>query len=73
MALRWSVLGRQGIQSYGLKLGETATAYAQRLRERPAMRDWYAAALAETWREDAHEESISAHGHVTADLRAPAA
>ena len=61
------------IQTYGLKLGDTATAYAQRLRDLPAMRDWYAAALAETWREGTHEESIAAHGRVTADLRAPAA
>ncbi|MBS0226197.1 MAG: glutathione S-transferase family protein [Proteobacteria bacterium] len=61
------------IQTYGLKLGDAGAAYAQRLRELPAMRDWYAAALAEPWREEAHESSISAHGRVTADLRTPTA
>lgn len=61
------------IQTYGLELGDAAMAYAQRLLDLPAMREWYAAALAETWREDAHETSIAAHGHVTADFRTPAA
>ncbi|PNS08115.1 glutathione S-transferase family protein [Solilutibacter silvestris] len=59
------------IQTYGLKLGDAASAYVQRLLELPAMRDWYASALAETWREDAHETSIAAHGRISADFRSP--
>ena len=60
------------IQTYGLKLGNAAMAYAQRLLDLPAMRAWYEAALTERWREDAHETSITAHGRVTADFRAAA-
>jgi glutathione S-transferase len=36
----------------------------------PAMRDWYAAGIAETWREPGHEAEIAESGTVTADLRA---
>lgn len=57
------------VQTYGLDLLPQALDYAQRLRELPAMRDWYAAALAETWRDDAHERDVLEHGEVTADLR----
>jgi glutathione S-transferase len=35
------------------------------------MRDWYAAALAEPWREPAHDEELSRNGKVIEDLRAP--
>jgi glutathione S-transferase len=46
-------------QTYGLEFpgedGAIAGAYAARLRELPAMRAWYEAALAETWREPGHE------------------
>jgi glutathione S-transferase len=57
------------IQGYGLRLGDTALAYAGRLLELPAMREWYAAALAEPWREAAHEQEILASGKLVADLR----
>jgi glutathione S-transferase len=33
------------------------------------MQDWYAAALVEPWRDEAHERDVAAHGTVTADLR----
>lgn len=58
------------IQTYGLALSPTATAYAQRLRELPHMRAWYTAALAERWREQSHETEIRGHGDVVQDLRA---
>lgn len=61
------------IQTYGLRLGEAAAAYAQRLLELQPMRQWYQEGLAERWREAAHEDSIAAHGRITADLRTPAA
>ena len=56
-------------QTYDLGLPAAAAAYAQRLRDLPAMQEWYAAALAEPWRDDAHEREVAAHGTVTADLR----
>jgi glutathione S-transferase len=57
------------IQTYGLKLDPTAQAYAQRLLDLPAMRDWYKAALAETLR-DEHDEYTERYGTITQDLRA---
>ena len=62
VAFRW--------QSFGFSLGATAKAYAQRLLELDAMREWYAAALQETWRESSHEQEILDAGLVTQDLRA---
>jgi glutathione S-transferase len=57
------------IQTYGLELGAAATAYAERLRALPAMREWYAAALAEPEREAGHEAEAQASGTITQDLR----
>lgn len=56
------------IQTYGLELGAAAAAYAARLLALPAMREWYAAAIAETWREPAHEAEV--RGTWLEDLRA---
>ena len=58
------------VQTYGLELPEAAAAYAKRMLERPAMRSWYADALAETWRDEPHDAEIRASGTVIADLRA---
>jgi glutathione S-transferase len=58
------------IQTYGLVMSETALAYAQRLRELAHMRAWYAAGLAETFRDPGHEKDILASGTVVEDLRA---
>ncbi|SLM62606.1 MULTISPECIES: glutathione S-transferase family protein [Dickeya] len=57
-------------QTYDLPLAEPAAAYARHLLALPAMQRWYQAALAETWREPAHEEEVAACGVITADLRA---
>ncbi|MEZ4449059.1 MAG: glutathione S-transferase [Nannocystaceae bacterium] len=57
-------------QTYGLALGGPADAYLARLRERPAMRAWYASALAEPWRDPAHDLEIAEVGEIVADLRA---
>ena len=59
-------------QTFGLELGDSARAYRDRLLAHAAMREWYAAALAETWREPAHEAEIAAVGRITADHRAGA-
>jgi glutathione S-transferase len=58
------------ILSYGLPLDATASAYAQRLRELPGMRRWYAAALAETARLQDSEETARRVGVVSEDFRA---
>jgi len=57
-------------QTYGLALDP---GYVQRLLALPAMREWYAAALAETAREPGHEEEARLAGEWTEDLRAVAA
>ena len=58
------------IQTYDLDLSRPALDYAARLRALPAMREWYAAALAERFRDAAHEEDVAASGRVIEDLRA---
>ncbi|MGD9264753.1 MAG: glutathione S-transferase, partial [Lysobacterales bacterium] len=58
--------------TYHLPLSTTALAYAQRLLDLAPMREWYEAALKETWRELAHDAEIEAAGEIIEDLRAPA-
>jgi len=58
------------VQTYGLDLPPEALGYVQRLLQLPAMRDWYAAALAERFREPEHDAGVSRYGTVTQDLRA---
>lgn len=57
------------VQTYGLELDAPAADYAQRLLALPSMRRWYAAALAESWRDQAHEEETRHYGSVLEDLR----
>ncbi|AIF46176.1 glutathione S-transferase family protein [Dyella japonica] len=57
------------IQTYGLPLDGAASAYVQRILALPAMREWYTAALAEPWRDHAHEAETLRYGEVTEDLR----
>jgi len=58
------------VQTYGIELSTQAADYAKRLRELPSMRDWYNAALAETFREPGHEDEARAAGTWLEDLRA---
>ena len=58
--------------SYDLDFGDVGNRYAEILRKLPAMREWYKAGLAETWREQDHEYEILAAGEITADYRATA-
>jgi glutathione S-transferase len=58
------------VQTYSPPLDAAANAYAQRLLALPSMRDWYASALAETWRDAAHEAEVANWGTITEDLRA---
>jgi glutathione S-transferase len=57
------------VQTYGLQLSQPAAAYAARLLALGAMRDWYATALLEPWRDLAHEEETRRAGEWTADYR----
>lgn len=59
------------IQTYAPPLGAAANAYARRLLELPPMREWYASALAETWRHPGHEAEVARWGTITEDLRVP--
>lgn len=59
-------------QTYGLEWPGAAGEYVQRLLALPAMQDWYAAALKESWREPGHEAEALAAGTIVADLRQPA-
>jgi glutathione S-transferase len=60
------------VQSYGLEMNPSADAYAQRMLALPALGEWYEAAIAETFREAAHEAEAIAAGTCTQDLRATA-
>ncbi|HEY8537392.1 MAG TPA: glutathione S-transferase family protein [Steroidobacteraceae bacterium] len=60
------------IQTYGLELDEQASAYAARLRDLPAMQEWYRDALAETYRDEPHEEDARRLGTWLEDFRAKA-
>ncbi len=57
-------------QTYALDFGGRANDYVALMLEQPAMREWYEAALAETWRDPPHEEEVLAAGTITLDLRA---
>ncbi|HEY1549806.1 MAG TPA: glutathione S-transferase [Kofleriaceae bacterium] len=57
-------------QTYSLPFTGVAADYVARLLARPAMREWYAAALAETEREPGHEADARATGRWIEDLRA---
>jgi glutathione S-transferase len=61
VAFRW--------QTYGFALGRESRAYAERLLAVGAIQEWYRDALAETFRDAAHEDEVRTVGTVTADLR----
>lgn len=60
------------VQTYGLQLDAASIAYAQRLRDLPSMREWYAAGLAETFRDPEHDVEALKAGTLLEDLRAQA-
>jgi glutathione S-transferase len=57
------------LQTYEPPLNIGAKRYASSLLGLPAMKDWYAAALQETWRDEEHEVEARAIGEWRADLR----
>lgn len=58
------------LQTYEPPLNDSARRYAARLLALPSMQSWYAAALAETWRDEEHEVEARAAGAWRQDLRA---
>jgi glutathione S-transferase len=58
------------IQTYDLPMDADARRYAAQLLGLSAMKQWYAAGLAETWRDPEHEAEVRAFGTLTQDLRA---
>ncbi|MCC6927308.1 glutathione S-transferase family protein [Novosphingobium sp.] len=57
------------IRTYGLDVG-MGQAWVDHVLAHPAMQQWEAEALAESWREEAHEAELAAAGAITADYRA---
>ena len=57
------------IRSYGLDVGPSAQAWVNHIIAHPAMQQWEADALAESWREQGHEDELAAGGAITADYR----
>lgn len=57
------------LQTYSPPLSAAAQGYAERLLALPSLRDWYAAALAETWRDSDHEKEVRHAGTLLNDFR----
>lgn len=57
------------VQSYDLQFGKQAMDYVERLLNLPAMCEWYEAALAEPWLDEAHEEEMHRTGTCLEDHR----
>lgn len=60
------------VRTYGVSLTGAARDYATRLLRLPAMQEWESAALAEPWRDAAHEREVREAGEILEDLRRPA-
>ncbi|WP_309621468.1 glutathione S-transferase family protein [Novosphingobium sp.] len=61
------------IRTYGLDVGQSVgggQAWVDHILAHPAMQQWEAEALAEDWREEAHEAELASAGVITADYRA---
>ncbi|AUW59492.1 glutathione S-transferase [Sphingobium sp. SCG-1] len=57
------------VRTYGLDVGTVGQAWADHVIAHPAMQQWEAEALAESWREAGHEAELAACGTITADYR----
>ena len=57
------------VQTYRPPLPDAARAYVDRLLSLPSMQAWYEAALAETWRDEEHEDEARQAGAWLQDLR----
>lgn len=57
------------VRTYGLDVGVAGQAWVDHILAHPAMLEWEAAALKESWREVSHEEELAAAGDIIADYR----
>jgi glutathione S-transferase len=57
------------VRTYGLDVGTAGQAWVDCILSHPAMLQWEAEALAESWREAGHEAELRAAGDVIADYR----
>jgi glutathione S-transferase len=57
------------IQTYGLELDAVSKLYATRLLNLASMREWYASALSEKWRDAPHDADVARAGTILEDLR----
>ena len=57
------------VRTYGLDVG-AGQAWVDQVLAHPAMQQWEAEALAETWREQSHEAELGGAGEIVADYRA---
>jgi len=57
------------LQTYGIKVNQQSTEYMQHMLANRSMQAWYTAALAEEWREVAHDKEIADSGTILKDLR----
>jgi glutathione S-transferase len=57
------------VRGYGLELGSKGSAWAERMLDLPAMREWESQALREPYREQGHEAEIAAAGSIIEDFR----
>jgi glutathione S-transferase len=57
------------VRTYGLDVGAAGEAWVDMILALPAMQQWEAEALAESWREVGHEAELAACGTITADYR----
>lgn len=58
------------VRTYGLDVGPVARRWVDHMLAQPAMQEWEATALAETWREESHEAEVGAAGRIIQDDRA---
>jgi glutathione S-transferase len=57
------------IQTYNLEVSGPCKLYVKRMLELPLMKEWYEAALLETWRDLPHDVEVDKVGKITSDLR----
>ena len=57
------------VRTFNLDMGEAGLEWVGRMLSLPAMQEWEEVALAETWRETAHEEEIGAVATIVEDFR----
>jgi glutathione S-transferase len=57
------------VRTYGLEVGPRGKEWVDYMLAHPAMQEWEAAALAESWREAGHEADLLSCGAIIADYR----